>query len=295
LIQKVSVTDTVTSGPITNWQLTDNFSMRFEAPYIDNSSSITVSAGSTNSTLIISGLPQSSDNYYKHSSIRILPVPILGIYKYNYSYDTGYSFSLPPPINESSTIVSSSYNNITNLTTFVVSKAFTAAPSTGSLIEIMSFSKDNLYPFVYTGSLVSQQEMVCYEVQLLNLVLPNSILKVGEGGRIAFYPYVYVQLSNVSASGAGLKNVIYSNNPNATNATFRVPIYDVQNPLISSFVKVDGNGMRQTIKFTPNDTLLFSVTISDGEVFQTVLIDTLSPALPNPLAQVSALFAIKRL
>jgi len=292
---KGSITDTVTSGPITSWQLTDNFSMRFEAPYIENNSSITVSAGSTNSTIIISGLSQSSDNYYKHSSIRILPVPVLGIYKYNYSYDTGYSFSLPPPINESSTIVSSSYNNITNLTTFIVSKAFTVAPSTGSLIEIMSFTRDNLYPFVYTGSLVSQQEMVCYEIQLLNLVLPNSILKVGEGGRIAFYPYIYVQLSNVSASGAGLKNIIYSNNPNATNVTFRVPIYDVQNPLISSFVKIDGNGMRQTIKFTPNDTLLFSVTLSNGQVFQTVLIDNLSPALPNPLAQISALFAIKRL
>ena len=191
--------------------------------------------------------------------------------------------------------MSSSYNNITNLTTFIVSKAFTVAPSTGSLIEIMSFTRDNLYPFVYTGSLVSQQEMVCYEIQLLNLVLPNSILKVGEGGRIAFYPYIYVQLSNVSASGAGLKNVIYSNNPNATNVTFRAPIYDVQNPLITAFVKVDGDGMTQTIKFRPNDTLLFSVTLSNGEIYQTEITDNLSPALPNPLAQISALFSMKRL
>ena len=290
-----SAVDTVNSGPVTNWNLTDNFSIRKQQPYINNDSSITVFAGSTSSTIIISGLEQSSDNYYNHYSIRILPVPVAGIYKYDYSYDSGNNFGLTPPINESSNIVSSSYNNITNLTTFVVNPPFTTIPSSGSLLEIMSFSYDNLYPFVYTGSLVSQQEMVCYEIQLLNLILPNSILKVGEGGRIAFYPYVYVQLSNVSASGSGLKNIIYSNNPNATNVTFRVPIFDVQNPLISSFIKVDGNGMRQTIKFTPNDTLLFSVTLSNGEVFETVFSDTLSPASPNPLVQISALFSIKRL
>ena len=162
-------------------------------------------------------------------------------------------------------------------------------------MEILPFSYDNYNPFVYTGSLVSQQEMVCYEIELLNLILPNAILACGEGGRIAFYPYVYVTLSNVSASGAGLTNILYSNNPNATRVIFRVPIDDLINPLISTFVHLDGDGMVQTMKFKPNDNLYFSITLANGEKYQTVLPEYYSPSMPNPAAQISACFTMKRL
>ena len=130
---------------------------------------------------------------------------------------------------------------------------------------------------------------------MLNVVLPNETLTVGAGGRIAFYQYVYVELSNVSAPGAGLKNIIYSNNPNATTATFRAPIDDIPNPLISSFIKLDGNGMVQTIKFKPNDNLYFSVRLSNGQIYNTIIDETLSPSSPNPRAQISAMFSIRRL
>ena len=294
LYTKSYVNSTINSGPITYWAVNDNYSIRKQPPYIASKNTITVSADSTNSTIIISGLDITDNNFYKNYCLRILPI---SGNKYNYSYDSGDNLetNLVPPINESSNIIKSIYDNITNLTTLFISPPFSIKPDTNSLIEIMSFSFDNLYPFVYTGSLVSQQEMVCYEIQLLDLVLPNYILKVGEGGRIAFYPYVYVQLSNVSASGAGLKNVIYSNNPNATSVTFRAPIYDVQNPLISTFVKVDGNGMTQTIKFKPNDNLFFSVTLPNGEIYQTEITDTKTPSAPNPLIQISAMFSIRRL
>ena len=277
---------TISTGPITNWHTTDNYSIRFEPPFLENSSSIEILSGSTTSTLLISGTSYTIHNYYKGYSVRILPI---NSGKYNYDDN----FNLQNPLNDSTVIIGSTYSD--GILTLNLYPPFSAQPQIGSLIEIMSFSYDNLYPFVYTGSLVSQNEMVCYEIQLLNLVLPNAYLTVGEGGRIAFYPYIYVQLSNVSAAGAGLKNVIYSNNPNATNVTFRVPIYDVQNPIISAFVKVDGDGMKQTIKFKPNDTLLFSVTLQNGQVYQTEIVDNLSPAPPNPLAQISALFSLKRL
>ena len=273
------------TGPI-NWDLTDNFSIRNQAPFLSNSPSIKLLTGSNKSTLLISGTSSTIKNFYKGYSVRILPVN-------GGKYDYDKNFNLTPPLNQSTSIVESNYTG--GVLTLNIYPPFSADPNINSLIEIMSFSFDNLYPFVYTGSLVSQQEMVCYEIQLLNIILPNSTLVVGEGGRIAFYPYVYVQLSNVSASGAGLKNVIYSNNPNATNVTFRAPIYDVQNPLISAFVKIDGDGMTQTIKFKPNDTLLFSVTLSNGEVYQTEIVDSLSPAQPINAAQISAIFSLRRL
>ena len=177
--------------------------------------------------------------------------------------------------------------------TVTVSPPFTSIPGT-DIYEILPFTRDNANPFVYTGSMVSQQEMVCYEIKLVNLILPNRILSVGKGSLITFYPYVYVQLSNVSTPGAGNKNIIYSNNPNSTKALFRAPITDVPNLTTSTFIKIDGDGTVQTVKFKPNDNLYFCVTLPSGEVFETILPEFVSPRIPNVLSQVSAMFAIRR-
>jgi hypothetical protein len=158
--------------------------------------------------------------------------------------------------------------------------------------QIFQFSHDNHNPFVYTGSM--QQEVVCYQIELLNIIIPNKILNCGLGSRIAYYPYIYVELSNISGSSSGMKNSIYSNNPNATSMVFRVPIYDVQNPTNSSFVKLDGDGMTQTLKFKPNDSIFFSVHLSNGELFKTLESETYGPNAPNPEIQISAAFSFKR-
>ena len=162
-------------------------------------------------------------------------------------------------------------------------------------IEILPFSYDNLNPFVYTGSLVSQQEMVCYEVRLSNLIIPNYVLLSGNGGRAAYYPFVYVELSNVSSTGARLKNTIYSNNPHTTNVIFKLNIYDIQNPLSTPFVRISGDNVTQTIKFKPNDNLYFKLTLPNGDLFKTGLVEKYSPAAPNPFGQISAIFSFKRL
>lgn len=161
--------------------------------------------------------------------------------------------------------------------------------------QLLPFSYDGFNPFVYTGSRLSQQEQVCYSIELKNLILPNQVLDGGFGSLIPFYPYIYVQLQNISAPGSGLNNVLYSNNPNSTKMMFRVPITDVPNPVNSTFIKLDSRGVVQTLKFKPNDNLKFGVYLSDGTPFKTLLDDTPSPMKPNALVQISAIFAIRRL
>ena len=177
----------------------------------------------------------------------------------------------------------------------VVNNSFIIPFTNGAKYEILQFSYDNHNPFVYTGSITSQQEISCYQIELMDLVLPNKILNCGFGSRIAFYPYIYVEVTNISGSSSGMKNSIYSNNPNATSAVFRVPIYDVQNPIASAFVKLDGDGMTQTLKFKPNDNIFFSVRLPNGELFKTLDLERYSPQQPNPDIQISALFSFKRL
>lgn len=173
-----------------------------------------------------------------------------------------------------------------------VDPPFDAVPA--GTAEILQFSHDNLNPFTFSGSTVSQQEMTCYELELLDLVLPNLILDSGYGARIAFYPYVYLEISNESAAGAGAKHTIYSNNPNATRAVFRVSVNDVPNPVFSSFVRIDSGGMVQTLKFKPNDDLRIKVTLPDGSTFKTLESETFSPLRPNPHIQISGLISIRR-
>lgn len=174
-----------------------------------------------------------------------------------------------------------------------VDRVLSIVPPNDETFEVLAYSYDNAVPFSYNGSLVSQQEMVCYEIELVNLILPNKILV--SGGLTAFYPYLHVELQNVSASSAGNINIIYSNNPSTRKMLFRAPITDIPTPTISPFIKIDGDGMVQTVKFKPNDNLKFGVYLPNGDELTTVDRDTNSPSAPDPLVQISAMFSIKRL
>ena len=163
----------------------------------------------------------------------------------------------------------------------------------GTLINIVSFSNDNYNPLMYNGSTVSQNETVAYEISLVNLTLPNLTLVTGS--RASFYPYVYVEIANATAASTSSKNIIYSNNPNSTDALFIVPITDINDPIRSTFIKLDGGSMTQTVKFKPNDCLRFSIYLPDGRLYQTIMSDYYSPSGPNLFIQIDALFGIRRL
>ena len=162
-------------------------------------------------------------------------------------------------------------------------------------VVLVSSMTNQSSPLLYSGSLVSQQQMICYEITLLNLVLPNAPVVGGMGGRIAFYPYVYVQLENVTSPSGGSTVQIYSNNPHSRRMMFRAAIDDVSNPGSTPFIKINSDGQSMTVKFKPNDNLRVSVRLPSGEVFQTILAETLPPEAPNPFAQISMMFSIRRI
>ncbi len=259
-------------SPAPSWLSTHNYILRKEQP-TQNGQLIS----STINTATINSVP-TSNNSMVGSFIRIYkPVP-------------AYPLSDTIDYGETRRILNYDGQTVT------VYPSFSTIPVTGvtSGFEILNFSYDNAQPFVYSGSTVSQQEMVCYEMELNDLILPNTTLAVGTGGLIAFYPYVYVELQNVSASGAGLSNIIYSNNPNSTKMLFRCGIDDIQSPLISRFIKIDSDGMRISLKFKINDNLRFSVRLPNGEIFETIEQDHYSPSPPNPLIQISCMFTLRK-
>lgn len=168
----------------------------------------------------------------------------------------------------------------------------TSYPTSGDMINIVNFARDNYCPLLYNGSMVSQNQTVCYEVMLLNLILPNVTLM--SGSRIAFYPYVYVELKNITSPSMMSTQLIYSNNPESERALFIVGINDVVQPIVGRFVKLIGR-MRQTVKFKPNDALRFSVYLPDGTLFMPLRSDAFTPYEPDRTLQIEAIFSIRRL
>jgi hypothetical protein len=272
----------------TNWISNYNFAIRKEMPTVIGRG--VLAAGTTSSitsSAVVYGSLSSISNFYVGDFIRFTTPN--GV-----SATTAQGLALP--FGEQRRI--SAFNPATNTITFsppIDVSAVAVALDTGNIgYEIEPFSRDNFSPFNYTGSMVSSQQQVCYEVELLNLVIPNFLLKSGRGGRTAFYPYLYVEFYPISDTATSTKGILYSNNPNAYKMLFRAIISDTQQPLITAFVKIGGDGQVHTMKFKPNDSFHFAVYNSDGELLQFSQSDNYSPVSPNPLVQISAIFALKR-
>jgi hypothetical protein len=312
--------ETAISGPV-NWSAKDSFSIRLKPPIVPTplnspliiedsytftplNSTETVTIYTTESRLVLSGNTElTPENYYKNGAVRITN----HIYNYIFTGELTIKPQLKYPINES-IIITHDFSHedkntgkiylIVTLQKKLKGKIHTGYEST-MRAEILEFSYDNYNPFTYNGSLTSQQNLVCYEISLFDLVLPSVPLLNTGGGNIGNFPYVYVEISNISSSSSGNRNILYSNNPNSTFATFRcsVPSFDNSEALASfPFLSITPSNMQtQLIKFKPNDNLYFTVRMPNGEIFTPLIFDTVSPHQPLRFLQVSASFSLKRI
>lgn len=251
-----------------SWTRTDILVLRLEPVYEVNN---VVAVSPNQKTITLAPTASSINGYYVGSFLRIQTLP-LGLTR------------------ESHRIVF--YDGITKEATLDV--PFSVPVVVGNTYEILLFDRDNVFPFVYSGSLVSLREAVCYDVQLLNLILPNTVLNVASGSRAVYYPFVYVQLTQINNSERQGPNSITSNNPNSRRMLFRALVNDTTNDNNSPFIRIDGGGMVQRIKLLPTDSFHFSVHLPNGEIFNVQIPEDYQPDVPNNLIQISALFSFKR-
>lgn len=276
------------------------------------------SATATTFTLPAGFANQFADNFMNGMTIEITSGAFDGAKHYIVDYDNGtLTGTVSPPWDSSAGTPGTAtfivtqphpnnyslireYNPTTRVGT--ISRTFTYTNLTGTVtpyavdgsttFEILQFNTDNYNSLDYTTSVVASQQSICYELELNSLILPNVPLRSGIGDTIAFYPYVYVELSSVM-QGASTSD-LYSNNPNAKKMMFRAPIIHNYRLNEQKYVVTDGHGMVQTVKFSPNDAFQFSVYLPNGDLFMTDA-DFTSPNEPNPALQISACFSIRRL
>lgn len=252
-------------GPpsIMTWTTQDNYSIRESLP---NFTSIIGPLSTTNQIVITGTAASTVNNYYIAWYIRI-----------------------PNSIYDNTTIKAESrrvvnYDGVTK--TAIVNPPFSFSPSNFNC-ELMQYSYDNASP-LYWRSTISQ-EVPLYSIKLKRLILPNHILAVGSGGKPAYQPYFYVELS----SGEPTSQIynIYSNNPNSFHSTFRASVMHIENLNKLQFIVLKGDGMKQIIRFKLDSSIKMRIVIpSTGQTFQTVIPDTISPEVPNPAVQINALF-----
>lgn len=161
--------------------------------------------------------------------------------------------------------------------------------------QILPFYRDGYVSMDYRGTTVSSNQMVCYQLSVNTLILPNQILNLPFGALTSSYPYVLLEITNETASSGHNKSIIYSNNPNTINATFVCSISDVNSPTITKFININSDRSNQILKFKPNDNLKFRISMPDGRTFETEIKDYLPPLAPNPLLQINCLIEIVRL
>jgi hypothetical protein len=258
------------SEDISTWANTDRFSLRNELPIMIQVINVTPSTDTFR-------IPAQYQSF-----------PLVG------SYIRFPNITYTDTSNISRRISSSTLDTSTNEIVIKVSPPFPEVHQSPNLFEFMKFSRDNNIPLNYSGNLITQQEVSCYEIQLIDLILPNNVLAVAGGGLTSTYPYVYVGLQNASTS-SNYSDVLYSNNPYAKNMLFKIAIPNVNDPITTPFIRVINPNVVQTVKFKPNDTLKFIVKVPTGQVFKTITNDTTTPQLPLDSIQISAQFSLRKI
>lgn len=188
-------------------------------------------------------------------------------------------------IGQSSVIIN--YTGSTQTAT--LGKSLTAIPVAGDAYDILQFSYDSFQPLIYNGTLGFNQP-VCYSIELLYVTLPIQLMTGGYGGTFNNYPYVYLELYN--EGNIHSINNLYTNNPNAQIALFKIPLGGT---CTGAFATYKDAKMIPVVKIKPDQALHFRLFLPDGSdiIFSTP--DNQPPNAPNPFIQMSASFALRRI
>jgi hypothetical protein len=232
------------------WNITDTYDI-VKSPPVFNGQVVNV----ISSTLLeLDGTASNINDYYKGMYIRIIDSVYL-ITKYIGStrmiyIGTPFTLLLPTP--------------------FKCSILHNAVNNEGGILPFKN-SKDYNY------------------IELVDLILPNTRLNNTFGGNVAFYPYVYVQMSNNTNNQR--MRVYDSNNNNSNIITFRIPIVNINSPETSPFVRMLCSNIVQSIKINLCEDVVFKVLLPNGELLNPVD-EVFSPKRPNPLSQIHATFKL---
>lgn len=205
----------------------------------------------------------------------------------NEAYQGYYIYFTSGP-NTGTAILIADYNGTTQQAT--LAKALPFLPGATDAYDILQFSGDSWSPLIYSGTIGFGQP-VCYSIELCYLIVPNQTITSGYGGTLNNYPYLDLALYNEGNVHAD--KVLYSNNPNEQSVLFRVPLG--LNINTETFFTLKDAKCIQVVKLKLDQPLRFRVTLPSGDPVVFAVADNIPPENVNPLVQISATFACRRI
>jgi hypothetical protein len=159
-----------------------------------------------------------------------------------------------------------------------------------NIFNILRHVDDNHQRLILPQTLTEKK----FRISLVNLSLPNKLLKCSKGGYITEYPYVYVKFRTTENSNKGSNGWFYSQNPKFEQKDFRVIIDNTVDDTTTSHVSLRSSDMTyDDFYLKVSDTIFFGVFMPDGSRFETIEDDLQSPYRPNPTLQISAMFSLE--
>lgn len=200
----------------------------------------------------------------------------------------GYYVYFTSGPNTGTAILIATYSGSTQQAT--LTKALPFLPGATDAYDILQYSGDSWSPLIYSGTTGFGQP-VCYSVELCYLIIPNQILTSGYGGTLNNYPYLDLALYNEGNMHAD--KVLYTNNPNEQRVLFRVPLG--LNINTETFFTLKDSKCIQVVKLKLDQPLRFTLTLPNGDPVIFATADNVPPQNANPLVQISATFACRRI
>ena len=154
--------------------------------------------------------------------------------------------------------------------------------------NILEYTEDGVEDMVNHTYRNPQRLSNKYEIDLINLTIPNKVLETGPGGFIANHSYVMVEFFCDSYNKSHVYN---TNNPKLENVLFKCIVKDTSNPSSVPFVKFSSDYPVVT-QFRLDDSVSFRIMLPNGETLRTVSKDSVPPARPKKELQISATLKI---
>jgi hypothetical protein len=154
--------------------------------------------------------------------------------------------------------------------------------------NILEYTEDGVEDMVNHTYRNPQRLSNKYEIDLINLTIPNKVLETGPGGFIANHSYVMVEFFCDSYNKSHVYN---TNNPKLENVLFKCIVKDTSHPSTVPFVKFSSDYPVVT-QFRLDDSVSFRIMLPNGETLSTVSRDSVPPARPKKELQISATFKI---
>lgn len=268
----------------TQFSLVTAYNPTTQTATVQTAFSVAPPAGTT--YYIRGALPTFSSNLVAGSTQLVLNLG-LSASTVNEAYQGYYIYFTSGP-NTGIAILIADYNGTTQVAT--LAKALPFVPGATDAYDILQFSGDSWSPLIYSGTTGFSQP-TCYSVELCYLIVPNQVITSGYGGTLNNYPYLDLALFNEGNNHSD--KVIYSNNPNEQSVLFRVPLG--LNINTETFFTLKDSKCIQVVKLKLDQPLRFRITLPNGNPIVFATSDNVPPEVVNPLVQISATFACRRI